>query len=194
MCWIIIRNVCIYIDKSQLTRCCLRWWGGQWSLCSTSVRRLWLHSRVTHVFVLIQASALFSLSLSLDISKSGAVLVAPKRWTYRRTSKSLGYSSKTSFPPVQPKHANRSRCVLCTWIQFWTFAITICANYNMFVNQSQIGDRILSVNNQDVRHATQEETIGLIKNAGCRIELVLQSFDGSVSVQCDCIFVWWSHS
>lgn len=30
-----------------------------------------------------------------------------------------------------------------------------------------------------MRQSTQEEAIGLIKNAGCRIELVLQSFDGS---------------
>lgn len=45
--------------------------------------------------------------------------------------------------------------------------------------QIKIGDRILSVNENDVRHATQEETINLIKNAGCSIALVLQSFDGT---------------
>ncbi|KAJ6643961.1 Inactivation-no-after-potential D protein [Pseudolycoriella hygida] len=43
----------------------------------------------------------------------------------------------------------------------------------------KIGDRILSVNDQDVRKATQEETINLIKNAGCSLNLVLQSFDFS---------------
>lgn len=44
--------------------------------------------------------------------------------------------------------------------------------------QIKIGDRILSVNENDVRQATQEETINLIKNAGCSIALILQSFDG----------------
>lgn len=46
----------------------------------------------------------------------------------------------------------------------------------LFLNE-QVGDRILSVNEQDVRNATQEETINLIKNAGCTLQLVLQSFD-----------------
>lgn len=45
--------------------------------------------------------------------------------------------------------------------------------------QIKIGDRILSVNETDVTQATQEETINLIKNAGCSIALVLQSFDGT---------------
>lgn len=45
--------------------------------------------------------------------------------------------------------------------------------------QIKIGDRILSVNENDVRQATQEETINLIKNAGCSIALILQSFDGN---------------
>ncbi|XP_037049203.1 inactivation-no-after-potential D protein isoform X2 [Bradysia coprophila] len=44
-------------------------------------------------------------------------------------------------------------------------------------NLIKIGDRILSVNDQDVRNASQEETINLIKNAGCTLHLVLQSFD-----------------
>lgn len=55
--------------------------------------------------------------------------------------------------------------------------------YSIFFNvifKFKIGDRILSVNNQDVRTATQEETIVLIKNAGCNINLVLQSFDANV--------------
>lgn len=43
----------------------------------------------------------------------------------------------------------------------------------------KIGDRILSVNDNDVRQATQDETINLIKNAGCSISLILQSFDGN---------------
>lgn len=41
----------------------------------------------------------------------------------------------------------------------------------------KIGDRILAVNGQDVRNATQEQAINLIKNAGCTIELDIQSFD-----------------
>lgn len=44
-------------------------------------------------------------------------------------------------------------------------------------NLIKIGDRILSVNDQDVRNGTREETINLIKNAGCSLNLVLQSFD-----------------
>lgn len=46
--------------------------------------------------------------------------------------------------------------------------------------QIKIGDRILSVNGQDVSKATQDETIKLIKNAGCTINLVLQSFDNVI--------------
>lgn len=40
-----------------------------------------------------------------------------------------------------------------------------------------MGDRILAVNGQDVRNATQEQAINLIKNAGCTMELNIQSFD-----------------
>ncbi|XP_055315062.1 inactivation-no-after-potential D protein isoform X2 [Sitodiplosis mosellana] len=43
--------------------------------------------------------------------------------------------------------------------------------------QIKVGDRILAVNDNDVRKATQEQAINLIKNAGCTIKLDIQSFD-----------------
>lgn len=50
-----------------------------------------------------------------------------------------------------------------------------------FLSNNKIGDRILSVNGQDVRHASQEYAINLMKNAGNTIKLEIQSFDLNVS-------------
>lgn len=52
--------------------------------------------------------------------------------------------------------------------------------FNPFTN-AKVGDRILAVNEHDVRKATQEQAINLIKNAGCTIKLDIQSFDLSVN-------------
>lgn len=46
----------------------------------------------------------------------------------------------------------------------------------------QVGDRILAVNGQDVRQASQEYAINLIKNSGESIKLEIQSFDLNVSI------------
>lgn len=56
----------------------------------------------------------------------------------------------------------------------------------------QIGDRILAVNGQDVRNASQELAISLIKSAGSSIQLEIQSFDLNVIarfIQIDCCFI-----
>lgn len=54
-------------------------------------------------------------------------------------------------------------------------------NLNLFT-RSQVGDRILAVNDQDVRNSSQEHAISLIKNAGTSIRLEIQSFDLNVSI------------
>lgn len=54
-------------------------------------------------------------------------------------------------------------------------------NNNNDNNNQKVGDRILAVNDNDVRKATQEQAINLIKNAGSTIKLDIQSFDLSVN-------------
>uniref|UniRef100_A0A1B0GFM9 PDZ domain-containing protein n=1 Tax=Glossina morsitans morsitans TaxID=37546 RepID=A0A1B0GFM9_GLOMM len=41
----------------------------------------------------------------------------------------------------------------------------------------KVGDRILSINDKDVRNATEQEVIELIKDAGIQINLEIQTFD-----------------
>ncbi|ALC41650.1 inaD [Drosophila busckii] len=43
----------------------------------------------------------------------------------------------------------------------------------------KVGDRILSLNNKDVRHSTEQAVIDLIKEADFKIELEIQTFDKS---------------
>lgn len=65
----------------------------------------------------------------------------------------------------------------CVWIlRFWK-----CLKLNILFESRKVGDRILSVNGEDVRNATQEYAIHLVKNAGDCIVLEMQSFDIIVS-------------
>lgn len=41
----------------------------------------------------------------------------------------------------------------------------------------QVGDRILSLNERDVRNATEQAVIDLIKDAGSKIILEIQTFE-----------------
>lgn len=46
----------------------------------------------------------------------------------------------------------------------------------------KVGDRLLTLNGKDVRNATEPEVIDLIKQAGNRIDLEIQSYSQVISI------------